>query len=216
MKDIFRKEPAGGRSVKNVTFYKNDVTQLFSPGKDNESKDKNEGKSKQSQIFVYIPLILSAFIYMTLNSVNFLIQIEPDYYITINSSVESTKLSSEKIRMNQKSKNFIIIVLLINMFSKSIGHLITNPKIIKKNIHILLLFSLIINLGCNIFLFSQKTTIKTIYILHIFFSFTSGLFFVPLLRINWSFLPFNEGLVSGAFNSFEYFSIIFLYIIRKR
>lgn len=39
MKDIFRKEPAGGRSVKNVTFYKNDVTQLFSPGKDNESKD---------------------------------------------------------------------------------------------------------------------------------------------------------------------------------
>jgi len=208
-------ERGNNKNKKNIEL-KEIIIDKKDSDKDNESKDnKNEEKSKQSQIYLYIPLILSAFIYMVFNSVNFLIQIEPDYYIKINANIENTKLNSDKIRMNKKSKNFIIIVLLINMFSKSIGHLITNPKIIRKNVDILLLLSLSIMLGCNIFLFLQKTTTRVIYILHIFFSFASGLFFVPLLRINWSFLPFNEGLVNGAFNSFEYFSIIILSLIKR-
>jgi len=209
-------EERGNNKNKKSIELKEIIIDKKDSDKDNESKDnKNEEKSKQSQIYLYIPLILSAFIYMVFNSVNFLIQIEPDYYIKINANIENTKLNSDKIRMNKKSKNFIIIVLLINMFSKSIGHLITNPKIIRKNVDILLLLSLSIMLGCNIFLFLQKTTTRVIYILHIFFSFASGLFFVPLLRINWSFLPFNEGLVNGAFNSFEYFSIIILSLIKR-
>ena len=208
-------ERGNNKNKKNIEL-KEIIIDKKDSDKDNESKDnKNEEKSKQSQIYLYIPLILSAFIYMVFNSVNFLIQIEPDYYIKINANIENTKLNSDKIRMNKKSKNFIIIVLLINMFSKSIGHLITNPKIIRKNVDILLLLSLSIMLGCNIFLFLQKTTTRVIYILHIFFSFASGLFFMPLLRINWSFLPFNEGLVNGAFNSFEYFSIIILSLIKR-
>lgn len=209
------KEKDSNKNKKNIEL-KEIIVDKKDSDKDNESKDnKNEDKSKQSQIYLYIPLILSAFIYMVFNSVNFLIQIEPDYYIKINANFESTKLNVDKIRMNKNSKNFIIIVLIINMFSKSIGHLITNPKIIKKNIDILLLFSLGFMFGCNIFLFLQKTTTRLIYMLHIFFSFTSGLFFVPLLRINWSFLPFNEGLVTGAFNSFEYFSIVILSLIKR-
>ena len=209
------KEKDSNKNKKNIELQEI-IVDKKDPDKDNESKEnKNEDKSKQFQIYLYIPLILSSFIYMVFNSVNFLIQIEPDYYIKINAQVESTKLNADKIRMNKNSKNFIIIVLLINMFSKSIGHLITNPKIIKKNIDILLLFSLGFIFGCNIFLFFQKTTARVIYILHIFFSFASGLFFVPLLRINWSFLPFNEGLVTGAFNSFEYFSMIILSLIKR-
>ena len=209
------KEKDNNKNIKNIEL-KEIIVDKKDSDKDNESKDnKNKDKSKQSQIYLYIPLILSAFMYMVFNSANFLIQIEPDYYIKINANIESTKLNVDKIRMNKNSKNFIIIVLLINMFSKSIGHLITNPKIIKKRIDILLLFLLGFMLGFNIFLFFQKTTTRVIYILHIFFSFTGGLFFVPLLRINWSFLPFNEGLVTGTFNSFEYFSIIILSLIKR-
>ena len=152
---------------------------------------------------------------MVLNAVNFLIQIDPDYLLKLNINEENMNLISNKIIINKSSKKFIMIVLLINMLSKSFGHLITNTKILKKRIDILLIFSIIISLLCNLFLFFKKTTNTPIFIIHIFFSFSSGLFFVPLIKINWTFLPFNEGLVSGAFNSFEYFSIIFLSLFNK-
>ena len=187
--------------------------------KDNEkdkvedSKDNSEDKSKQFKI--YIPLIISAFIYMILNSLNFLIQIEPHYLIKINGNLENINLDAEKIKMNKFSKKIIMVILIINILSKSFGYLITNIKILKRRIDILLLFSIGISFLCNIFLFLSKTTSTIIFIMHIFFSFISGLFFIPLIKINWTFLPFNEGLVSGAFNSFEYFSIILLSLINK-
>ena len=181
--------------------------------KADDSKDNNEDKSKQFKI--YIPLIISAFIYMILNSVNFLIQIEPDYIIKLNGNLDNTNLDAEKIKMNKFSKKIIITILLINILSKSFGYLITNIKILKKRIDILILFSIGISFLFNIYLFLSKATSYIIFIMHIFFSFISGVFFIPLIKINWIFLPFNEGLVSGAFNSFEYFSIILLSLINK-
>ena len=181
--------------------------------KADDSKDNNEDKSKQFKI--YIPLIISAFIYMILNSVNFLIQIEPDYIIKLNGNLGNTNLDTEKIKMNKFSKKIIIVILLINILSKSFGYLITNIKILKKRIDILILFSIGISFLFNIYLFLSKATSYIIFIMHIFFSFISGVFFIPLIKINWIFLPFNEGLVSGAFNSFEYFSIILLSLINK-
>lgn len=181
-----------------------------------ESKDKdNTEKDKQSQIYIYIPLLLSAFIYMVLNTSNFIIQIEPDYLLKLNINGDNTNLNSDKIKLNKSSKNFILTILLINMFSKAFGYTITNIKIFKKKIDFILLFFIGISVFCNIFLYINKTTNKIIFIIHIFLAFNSGLFFVPLLKINWFFLPFNEGLVSGAFHSFEYFSIIFLSLINK-
>lgn len=38
MRDIFRKDHESGRSLKKVTFYKNDISQLFSPGTSAEGK----------------------------------------------------------------------------------------------------------------------------------------------------------------------------------
>ena len=182
----------------------------------NELKDNNnEDETKQFNIYLYIPLIFSSFIYMVLNEINFLIQIDPDYLLKLNINAENTNQISNKININKSSKKFIMIILLINKLSKSLGHLITNTKLLKKRIDILLLFSIIISLLCNLFLFFKNTTNDVIFIIHIFFAFSSGLFFLPLLKINWTFLPFNEGLVSGAFNSFEYFSIIFLSLINK-
>ena len=178
-----------------------------------ESKDNN--KIKHSQIYIYLPLILSSFTYMILNSANFLIQIEPDYLLKLNINIENTKLNSDKIRMNKISKNFIILILLVNMLSKSFGLLITNIKILKNRMDFMLLFFIIISFLCNLFLFLKKTTNNIIFIIHVFFSFLSGLFFVPLLKLNWTFLPFNEGLISGAFNSFEYLSILFLSLFNK-
>ena len=181
--------------------------------KADDSKDNNEDKSKQFKI--YIPLIISAFIYMILNSVNFLIQIEPDYLLKLNGNLGNTNLDTEKIKMNKFSKKIIMVILLINILSKSFGYLITNIKILKKRIDILILFSIGISFLFNIYLFLSKATSYIIFIMHIFFSFISGVFFIPLIKINWIFLPFNEGLVSGAFNSFEYFSIILLSLINK-
>ena len=184
--------------------------------KDNNLKDNNnnEDKSKTFLINLYIPLIFSGFIYMMLNSVNFLIQIEPDYLLKLSIDEQTIKLK-KKIKMNKFSQKFILTILLINILSKSFGHIITNVKIFKKRIDIILLMSIGISFFCNLFLFLTKTTYNIIFIIHIFFSFSSGFFFVPLIKINWTFLPFNEGLGSGVFNSFEYFSIIFLSLINK-
>ena len=183
--------------------------------KENEDNN-NEDKSKQFQIILYIPLILSAFIYMVLNAINFLIQINPDYLLKLNiNQEENATLNPNKIRMNKSSKNFIMIILIVKMIFKSLGHIITNIKLLKKRIDIMLLLSISISFFCNLFLFLSKTTNNVIFSMHIFFSFTSGLFFMPLLKINWAFLPFNEGLVSGAFNGFEYFSIIFLSLFNR-
>ena len=180
-----------------------------------ELKDNNNDKLKQFQIHIYIPLILSAFIYMILNSVNFLIQIDPDYLLKLNINEENANLNSNKIRINKYSKNFIMLILLVNMLSKSFGLFITNIKILKNRIDIILLFFISISILCNIFLYLKKTTNNIIFTIHTFFAFISGLFFVPLLKLNWTFLPFNEGLISGAFNSFEYLSIIFLSLIKR-
>ena len=185
---------------------------------DNESKDKdnnNTEKDKESQIYKYIPLLLSAFIYMVLNSGNFMIQIEPDYLLKLNVNGENTNMNLDKIKLNKSSKKFIMTILLINMFSKAFGYTITNIKIFKKKIDFILLFFIGISIFCNIFLFVNKTTNKVIFIIHIFLAFSSGLFFVPFLKLNWSFLPSNYGLICGAFHSFEYFSIIFLSLINK-
>ena len=130
---------------------------------------------------------------MVLNSVNFLIQIEPDYLLKLNINIENTKLNSDKIKINKISKNFIMLILLVNMLSKSLGLLITNIKILKKRMDFMLLFFIFISFFCNLFLFLKKTTNNIIFIIHVFFAFLSGLFFVPLLKLNWTFLPFNEG-----------------------
>ena len=186
--------------------------------KEKESKENDnndEDKSKQFQIYLYIPLILSAFIYMVLNAINFLIQIEPDYLVKLNINEENTTLNPNKIRMNKSSKNFIMIILIVKMVFKSLGHIITSIKFLKKRIDIMLLTSIGISFFCNLFLFLLKTTNNVLFIMHIFFSFISGIFFMPFLKINWTFLPFNEGLVSGAFNSFEYLSIIFLSLFNR-
>ena len=186
--------------------------------KEKESKENDnndEDKSKQFQIYLYIPLILSAFIYMVLNAINFLIQIEPDYLVKLNINEENTTLNPNKIRMNKSSKNFIMIILIVKMVFKSLGHIITSIKFLKKRIDIMLLTSIGISFFCNLFLFLLKTTNNVLFIMHIFFSFISGIFFMPFLKINWTFLPFNEGLISGAFNSFEYLSIIFLSLIKR-
>ena len=183
--------------------------------KEDGSNDNNEKKTKQSQIDIYIPLILTAFIYMVINAANFMIQIDPDYLIKLNINIENTNLNSNKIILLKVSKYFIMTILIVNMLSKSLGYIITNIKIFQKKINYILLFFIGISIFCNVFLFFNKTTIKILFIIHIFFSFSSGLFFVPFIRINWSFLPFNEGLVSGAFNGFELFSIFFLSIINR-
>ena len=212
--------------VKNKNKKKQELKEIITDDKESNNNDKdkdnnlndnnnNEDKSKTFLINLYIPLIFSGFIYMILNSVNFLIQIEPDYLLKLNIDDQNINLNSNKIKINKFSKKFILTILLINILSKSFGHIITNIKILKKRIDIILLICISISFFCNLFLFLKKTTYNILFIIHIFFSFSSGFFFVPLIKINWTFLPFNEGLVSGVFNSFEYLSIIFLSLINK-
>ena len=197
--------------LKDLITPDEESSQNIEKSNENESKDN---QTKQLQIYIYIPLILSAFIYMVLNISNFMIQIDPDYLLK-TTNFDNTSINSNKIKLNKSSQEFIMIISLVNMLSKALGYIITNIKIFKKKINYILLFFIGIAIFCNIFLFCNKTTIEIIFIIHIFLAFSSGLFFVPLLRINWSFLPFNEGLVSGAFNGFEYFSIFFLSLINR-
>ena len=197
--------------LKDLITPDEESSQNIEKSNENESKDN---QTKQLQIYIYFPLILSAFIYMVLNTSNFMIQFDPDYLLK-TTNFDNTTINSNKIKLNKSSQEFIMIILLVNMLSKTLGYIITNIKIFKKKINYILLFFIGIAIFCNIFLFCNKTTIEIIFIIHIFLAFSSGLFFVPLLRINWSFLPFNEGLVSGAFNGFEYFSIFFLSLINR-
>ena len=106
-------------------------------------------------------------------------------------------------------------ILFINILSKSIGHLILNTKLFKKKIDKLLLISNIFACLNNLLFFLRNLGTKTIFCLHIFNAFTSGLFFITLLRLNWSFLPLNEGLACGIITGFEYFSIIYLALFYK-
>ena len=63
---------------------------------------ENKPKSKQSQIYFYIPLILSSFSYMCLNSLNYMIQIDSEYIIKINNN-PSVNLSTGTIIANSFS-----------------------------------------------------------------------------------------------------------------
>ena len=193
--------------------------------KDEEKKDNdilkepeynnNKIKTKQSQLYFYVPLILSGFSYMCHNSLNYMIQIEPDYLLKLNNNLQSTKLDKNKTSINNTSKSLIMWTLFINILSKSLGHLILNTKALKNKIDILILISYSLSFFTNILFYFGNTETDIIFILHIFNAFTSGLFFVTLLRLNWSFLPLNEGLVSGVFISFEYFSIVHLALFYK-
>ncbi len=192
-----------------------------------EKKEKNDDeikinemdnkviKSKQSKLYFYIPLILSGFSYMCHNSLNYMIQIEPNYLIKLNNNLENTKLDKNKTIINNTSKALIIWILFINILSKSLGYLILNTKLFNKKIDILYLISIIISFLINLLFYFKKEEINIIFISHLFNSFASGLFFVTLLRLNWSFLPLNEGFVSGIFNSFEFFSIVHLSLFYK-
>ena len=183
--------------------------------KEESNESNNKMKSKQSQLYFYIPLILSSFCYMCHNSLNFMIQIEPDYLIIINNDLEKTKLDKNNTRINYLSQRLIMWILFINILSKSIGHLILNTKLFKKKIDKLLLISNIFACLNNLLFFLRNLGTKTIFCLHIFNAFTSGLFFITLLRLNWSFLPLNEGLACGIITGFEYFSIIYLALFYK-
>ena len=175
----------------------------------------NKIKTKQSQLYFYVPLILSGFSYMCNNSLNCMIQIEPDYLLKLNNDLENTKLDKNKTSINNTSKKLILWILFINILSKSSGHLILNTKILRKKIDLLLLISNILAFFINLLFYFGKIETDIIFILHILNAFFSGLFFVTLLRLNWSFLPLNEGLISGIFTSFEYFSIVHLALFYK-
>jgi hypothetical protein len=144
-----------------------------------------------------------------------MIQIEPDYLLKLNNILQSTKLDKNKTSINNTSKSLIMWTLFINILSKSLGHLILNTKALKNKIDILILISYSLSFFTNILFYFGNTETDIIFILHIFNAFTSGLFFVTLLRLNWSFLPLNEGLVSGVFISFEYFNIVHLALFYK-
>ena len=188
-----------------------------------ESEDKNKElnevgnkiKSKQSQLYFYIPLVLSAFSYMCNNSLNFMIQIEPDYLTKVNNNLDNSKLDKFKTRINNTSQQLIMWILFINILSKSLGYLILYTKLFKNKIDTLLLLSNAFSFFINILLYFNNASIEIIFCFHIFNAFFSGVFFVTLLRLNWSFLPLNEGLVSGIFTSFEYFSIVHLALFYK-
>ena len=181
----------------------------------NEIDNNKTIKYKKSKLYFYIPLILSGFSYMCHNSLNFMIQVEPNYLIKLNNNLESTKLDKNKTNINNISKALILWILFINILSKSLGYLILNTKFISKKIDILYLISNIISFLINLLFYLKKVEINIIFFSHLFNAFTSGLFFVTLLRLNWSFLPLNEGFVSGIFNSFEYFSIVHLSLFHK-
>ena len=181
----------------------------------NEKENDNKIKSKQSQLYFYIPLILSAFCYMCHNSLNYMIQIEPDYLTKIDHNLENSKLDKYKTRINYMSQKLIMWIQFINIFSKSIGHLILNTKLCKKKIDKLLLISNISACIINLLFFLRNLGTNLIFFLHLFNAFTSGLFFITLLRLNWSFLPLNEGLTCGIITGFEYFSIFYLTLFYK-
>ena len=183
--------------------------------KEELDENNNKIKSKQSQLYFYIPLILSSFCYMCHNSLNYMIQIEPDYLIKINHNLENSKLDKNKTRINYMSQRLIMLILLTNILSKSIGHLILNTKLFHKRIDQLLLISNIFSTLFNLLFYFGNLGTKTIFFLHIINAFTSGLFFITLLRLNWSFLPLNEGLTCGIITGFEYFSIFYLTLFYK-
>ena len=172
-------------------------------------------KIKQSQLYFYVPLVLSGFSYMCHNSLNYMIQIEPDYLLKLDNNLLNTKLDKNKTSINNTSKSLIMWILFINILSKSLGHLILNTKSLKNKIDTLILISYSLSFFTNILFYFGNIESDLIFILHICNAFTSGLFFVTLLRLNWSFLPLNEGLVSGIFTSFEYFGIVHLSLFYK-
>ena len=180
-----------------------------------EPEYNNKIKIKQSQLYFYVPLVLSGFSYMCHNSLNYMIQIEPDYLLKLDNNLLNTKLDKNKTIINNTSKSLIMWILFINILSKSLGHLILNTKSLKNKIDILILISYSLYFFTNILFYFENIETDLIFILHIVNAFTTGLFFVTLLRFNWSFLPLNEGLVSGIFTSFEYFGIVHLSLFYK-
>ena len=172
-------------------------------------------KIKQSQLYFYVPLVLSGFSYMCHNSLNYMIQIEPDYLLKLDNNLLNTKLDKNKTSINNTSKSLIMWILFINILSKSLGHLILNTKSLKNKIDTLIIISYSLSFFTNILFYFGNIETDLIFILHIVNAFTTGLFFVTLLRLNWSFLPLNEGLVSGIFTSFEYFGIVHLSLFYK-
>jgi len=166
------------------------------------SEKNTKIKIKQSQLYFYVPLILSGFSYMCHNSLNYMIQIEPDYLLKLDNNLLNTKLDKNKTSINNTSKSLIMWILFINILSKSLGHLILNTKSLKNKIDTLIIISYSLSFFTNILFYFGNIESDLIFILHICNAFTSGLFFVTLLRLNWSFLPLNEGLVSGIFTSF--------------
>ena len=209
MKETIEIKTGNDKETKDEEKKDNDI--LIEP----ENNNNNKIKTKQSQLYFYVPLILSGFSYMCHNSLNYMIQIEPDYLLKLNNNLQSTKLDKNKTDINNTSKTLIMWTLFINILSKSLGHLILSTKTLKNKIDILMLISYSLSFFTNILFYFGNTQTDIIYILHIFNAFTSGLFFVTLLRLNWSFLPLNEGLVSGVFTSFEYFSIVHLALFYK-
>ena len=208
MKETIEIKTDNDKETKDEEKKDNDI--LIEPENNN-----NKIKTKQSQLYFYVPLILSGFSYMCHNSLNYMIQIEPDYLLKLNNNLQSTKLDKNKTGINNTSKSLIMWTLFINILSKSLGHLILNTKALKNKIDILILISYGLSFFTNILFYFGNTETDIIFILHIFNAFTSGLFFVTLLRLNWSFLPLNEGFVSGVFISFEYFSIVHLALFYK-
>lgn len=180
-----------------------------------EPEYNNKIKIKQSQLYFYVPLVLSGFSYMCHNSLNYMIQIEPDYLLKLDNNLLNTKLDKNKTSINNTSKSLIMWILFINILSKSLGHLILNTKSLKNKIDTLILISYSLSFFTNILFYFGNIETDLIFILHIVNAFTTGLFFVTLLRLNWSFLPLNEGLVSGIFTSFEYFGIVHLSLFYK-
>ena len=172
-------------------------------------------KIKQSQLYFYVPLVLSGFSYMCHNSLNYMIQIEPDYLLKLDNNLLNTKLDKNKTSINNTSKSLIMWILFINILSKSLGHLILNTKSLKNKIDTLIIISYSLSFFTNILFYFGNIETDLIFILHIVNAFTTGLFFVTLLILNWSFLPLNEGLVSGIFTSFEYFGIVHLSLFYK-
>ena len=180
-----------------------------------EPEYNNKIKIKQSQLYFYVPLVLSGFSYMCHNSLNYMIQIEPDYLLKLDNNLLNTKLDKNKTSINNTSKSLIMWILFINILSKSLGHLILNTKSLKNKIDTLIIISYSLSFFTNILFYFGNIETDLIFILHIVNAFTTGLFFVTLLRLNWSFLPLNEGLVSGIFTSFEYFGIVRLSLFYK-
>ena len=76
----------GELEIKEENEKKNVIVIKDEPGEKKEELNEIEHKIKlkQSQLYFYIPLILSGFCYMCLNSLNLMIQLEPDYLIKVN------------------------------------------------------------------------------------------------------------------------------------